>query len=491
MTIMDTFRGEPARLIPTLPDSKREEKATSILLSAFRVIPELAKEILGEAGVKIGSRATVNCFTEVVFKHDVGKKLRPDGLIVVHTGRNEWSALVESKIGTASLGTEQVESYLKLAKELGIDALITISNEFAVLPTHHPTQVNKAFRKKVELYHFSWLSIIAKAVLATENSVVTDPEQAFILAELIRYLKSPNSGISVLTKMDAGWKDVCDLVQQKAPLLSNQVAVEGAVSSWHQLMRYLSLELSMATSSSVSLAMSKKLQTDPEEKLRANMSKLTNERLLAASFDIPNAAANIDVTADFGLRTVCFAMRLQAPQDIKRPTAAINWLTRQLKDVQNNDSIAIRVHWPKRTRLTMCSLAQALESPEQLVPNGCKDIPKELEVWVVIDLAGRFRGSKTFIEEIEKGLHQFYTLVGQRLSKWQPKAPQIKNKANTNASDEERRHGLYGHDVEFQSDDAVAQVHPLKLIPPEEYKENEPETEELPNYGRLPSDLPS
>ncbi len=490
MTILDRFRGEPARLIPTLSDSKREEKATSVLLAAFRVIPGLAREVLGEAGAKIGSRATIECFTEVVFKQDAGKNLRPDGLIVVQSGRKEWCALVESKVGTASLGTEQVESYLKLAKELGIDALITISNEFAVLPTHHPTRVNKAILRKVELYHFSWLSVITKAVLATENSVVTDPEQAFILAELIRYLKSSNSGTSILTKMDAGWKDVCDLVQQKAPLISNQVAVEGAVSSWHQLMRYLSLELSMATSSAVSLEMPKKLQNDAEEKLRVNISKLTNEQLLSASFNVPNAAANINITADFRLRTVCFAMRLQAPQDIKRPTAAVNWLTRQLKYVQDKDGIAIRVHWPKRTRLTMCSLAQAIDGPERLVPDGCKDIPKELEIWVVVDLAGRFRGSKTFIEEIERGLHQFYTQVGQRLSKWQPKAPQIKNEVNTNTSDRERFHGLYGKVVEAQVEDDKTDILALKFVPPENYQEDEPDTTDDSDRNRFQTDQP-
>ena len=39
-----------ARLIPTLPDSKREEKATSILLAAFRVVPIFALDMLKEAG---------------------------------------------------------------------------------------------------------------------------------------------------------------------------------------------------------------------------------------------------------------------------------------------------------------------------------------------------------------------------------------------------------------------------------------------------------
>ena len=37
-----------ARLIPTLPESKKEERATSILLAAFRVVPAFAHEMLKE-----------------------------------------------------------------------------------------------------------------------------------------------------------------------------------------------------------------------------------------------------------------------------------------------------------------------------------------------------------------------------------------------------------------------------------------------------------
>ncbi len=33
---------------------------------------------------------------------------RPDGLIVVDTGRTEWSALIEAKIGKAELSDGQV-----------------------------------------------------------------------------------------------------------------------------------------------------------------------------------------------------------------------------------------------------------------------------------------------------------------------------------------------------------------------------------------------
>lgn len=448
MSIIDSIKtGEKARLMPVLPDSKREEKATSILLAAFRVIPDFAKTVLEEAGAAVGTRAKIDCYTEVVFNKESLKASRPDGLIVINTGRSEWSALVESKIGSSALTNQQVVQYVDAAKELGIDAVITISNDFALLPTHHPVSVGKQALKKVSLYHFSWLSLISKAVLLSENRGVEDPEQAFILAEVIRYLEAPNSGVSALTKMDRGWKEVCDIVQQGVPLHAAQKDVESAVASWHQLLRFLSLKLSMATSSAVSLAMSRRLQGSPEEKLKENIDALVKHNALSASFEIPNAAGSLNFTADFLRRTLCFSMRLQAPQDIKRPTAGVNWITRQLKHVKQADGVGIKVHWPKRTPMTVATLASAIEAPEKLVPVGCSDTPKEIEVAVVVDLAARFKGAKTFIEESERELKRFYRDVGQHLVRWQPKAPKIKT-ARKSSEVEDESGVLFGESVD-------------------------------------------
>lgn len=47
--------GSAARLFPVLADSKKEEKATSILLSIFTVVPDYARAVLKEAGASGGS----------------------------------------------------------------------------------------------------------------------------------------------------------------------------------------------------------------------------------------------------------------------------------------------------------------------------------------------------------------------------------------------------------------------------------------------------
>ncbi len=56
--IYNMLKGNQARLFPVLSESKREEKATSILLSVFKIVPDFAKTVLSEAGAKIGKRST-------------------------------------------------------------------------------------------------------------------------------------------------------------------------------------------------------------------------------------------------------------------------------------------------------------------------------------------------------------------------------------------------------------------------------------------------
>jgi hypothetical protein len=369
-------------------DSKKEERATSSLLATFMAVPIFAKEILAEAGAPVGKRVKFNCYTEVSFKTDgKSKQSRPDGLIVVSGGTKQWTALVESKVGSNELTPDQVETYLRLSKQLGFDALITISNQFATVPIHHPLNVSKSLLKSVKLYHFSWLSLKSKAVLLTGNKQIEDTEQAFILSELVRYLDHPSSGVSELNRMPTEWKDLCDAIQQGAVLSKSSSVVEQSVSGWQQLLRYLALNLSMSIAEPVKLALSRARERSSEANFQEGCIELSKEHVLPADFEIPNAAAKLHLSADVLRRTINISMKLEAPKDKYRATASINWLTRQLKQV-SPESVSIRAYWPKRIAMTTSTLADALADPRCLIPGSIKDLPTYLEVIRVVDLAG-------------------------------------------------------------------------------------------------------
>lgn len=75
-------------------------------------------------GVPAGKIAT---YVEVPFKVG-GKSVRPDGVIGVSRGGKEWVALVEAKSAANPLDSRQVDAYIDLAREVGFDAVLTISN---------------------------------------------------------------------------------------------------------------------------------------------------------------------------------------------------------------------------------------------------------------------------------------------------------------------------------------------------------------------------
>ncbi len=136
-------QGEPARLFPVVAETNKENRVASVFLALLPLLPDLSKTLFQTISMRLGVRTKIECYTEVVFESDAEKTNRPDGLIVVTNGKNTWTALVEFKIGKADLEQDQVERYLKLAKENSIDAVITISNQFVARADHPPVKVGK------------------------------------------------------------------------------------------------------------------------------------------------------------------------------------------------------------------------------------------------------------------------------------------------------------------------------------------------------------
>lgn len=421
---------EDARLIPVSAATQREAAAVSALLAVFRIVPSFARLLLGEAGAPISLRSNLTCLTEVVFKvpkHHRNQLPRPDGLIIVDTGRRQWTALIEAKIKNEQLKAQQLEQYLDIAKEKGIDAVITISNQFAPIPEHHPVSVDRRKLKSVGLYHFSWISILSSAQLLSDSSGIDDREQAMVLQELIRFLKHEKSGVKPFDRMSSSWAELCSRVHNKEPLVKTDPTLEAVITDWYQLCKYLSLSLSTSIGKRVSVAIRGKHKKDASLRLEAHKKRLISTNCLSEVFEIPNAAGDIVLEVDMARRTVSLSMEVSPPQDVQRPTACINWLTRQLKKHGPKD-VRIGCRWPRKTPNTSIALEDALDDPKDLVPEGIKDLPVTLEVKRVKDTAGRFRGAKTIIEDIETVFSGFYKDIGQHLSPWIPPPPKYKDR---------------------------------------------------------------
>lgn len=421
--------GELARLIPVVSDSQKEQRVVAVVLAAFRVVPEFALALLREVGAPSGKTAKIECYTEVVFRKakDEKKRPRPDGLIVVTLGKRTWTAIIEAKAGTARLTTEQVEEYIAIARSHDVNAVITISNQYAVLPTHHPLEIPKSRRKAVELFHFSWAAIATKATVLNDTKKVADVEQAFILKEVIRFLQHDSSGTLTFSKMSPGWKDSALAIQQRLPVKANDASLQDAIGSWHELTKFLCLELSSALSENVVIRLPRTAALEQSRRFAGDVNLMMERQLLKCEFDIPNTAGIIKITADFLRRVVILSVEVGAPQDRARAPSAINWLTRQLPITDDDTKLLVRAAWRNRTQKTAAFLSQTREDPACLIGSDKSLLPRSFEVIRTIDMAGRFIQSQNFVEDVKSAVPMFYSDVVQHIKEWVPSPPKIKD----------------------------------------------------------------
>lgn len=422
---LDFKKGESARLIPVVDIKPNELRTTSVFLAVFMSVEEFGKSLLQIIGAPSTKTSRVECFTEVTFEPKSSEQeFRPDGLIVVTTGKKrKWSAIIEAKIGRESINQEQIENYLNIARENNIDAVITISNQFTPLPTIHPIQVDKRKTRGVTLYHWSWTLIKSEANLLAENKGISDPDQAFILTEFFRYLHHKNSGVIPFTRMGESWQRVCRNIRQSEQLFKNDESVINTIGEWHQLLRYLSLQLSVTIGRTVSVHMSRAHAIDPGKRLLDSITTLIERSILEAEFTIPDAASRLKLVADLKKRRVCASMYLQAPNN-PRPLTRVNWVIRQVSKYQ--DELSIRAIWPGRTGETCRRLSELKENPKLILAPNPLLKPKAFEIEKIWDDPMRFNGAKTFVAAVENLVHVFYGDVGQDLKAWVPPAPKVR-----------------------------------------------------------------
>lgn len=414
-------QGESARLFPVLADTSREGRIASIFLALLPNIPAFAQCILGTAGLRVGARTRIRTFTEIVLRDASEIRNRPDGLIVVETGKTTWTALVEAKIGKAELDADQVARYLDAAKANQIDAVITMSNQFVARADVSPLVLPKNTLKKAGLFHWSWTWIRTQCDLIAHQKEVEDHEQAFLLREFQRLLQHPTTGIERFTQMVPNWKTVVQAVSMQEALKRTSPEVEETVAAWFQELRDMSLLLSSHVGQPVTEKIDRNLLVEPSARLKEGCRRLAEENRLAGSFVVPAAASEIEVCADLARRSIMFGMKLKAPQDRKSTRARVNWLLRMLKE--DDPRLAIRAHWPGRRQPSQKDVSVLRADPDAIDEEKSEATPHAFDVLLVDLDAKRFAGRRTFIETLEACSQDFYDLVGQNLRAWQTPPP--------------------------------------------------------------------
>lgn len=411
-----------ARLIPTSGINGAEEqerRATSALLAVLSAVKEFGRAFVKPFGAPAGS---MDCFIEVPFTLG-DRRLYPDGLIRVTRGSKSWTALVEVKTGSNRLETEQLENYLDIARVEGFDAVITISNEIPAVAGQHPTKVHKAKLRKVTLHHVAWSEVLAEAVLQKEFRGVADPDQAWILGELIRYLEHRKSGALEFDDMGEAWTGVRDAVAA-GTLRPNDKGLLEVVSRFDALLRYASLQLGRQLGAEVVPVLTRREIADPSVRSQALTASLCSDGTLSGAIRIPDTVGHLVVTADLRASKVTCHVDVDSPRE-GRPTTRVNWLVRQLKEAPDSARVEAFVNHG-RGSATADLLGKVREDPALLVVDGGKEL-RAFRVATSAPLGTkRGRGRGAFIDSVLTAIDGFYADVLGSLRGWSAPPPKLR-----------------------------------------------------------------
>jgi len=412
-----------ARLIPTSGISgadEQERRATSALLAVMSAVREFSRTLLQPLGAPAGK---VQAFIEVPFV--LGEsRVYPDGLIRVARGQKNWTALVEVKTGTNVLGAEQLERYLDVARENDFQALITISNEIPAMAGQHPTAVDKRKLKRVDMHHWSWTQLLAEAVMQKEHRGVADPDQAWILGELIRYLEHPRSGALQFDDMGAAWVPVREAVTA-GTLRPKDKGVLDVVARFDALLRFASLQLGRRLGTEVMPVLSRKELADPALRAEALVDSLVSTGTMQGAIRIPDTVGPLVVTVDLRANRVTCHVDLDAPRE-GRPTTRVNWLVRQLRNAPDN--VRIEAHSAHARGPGQAELLRVVREDSTVLLGAQQQDLRSFRIALTSPTAAkRGRGRGTFIDSVLDSVDGFYADVIQYLKAWSATPPRLRD----------------------------------------------------------------
>lgn len=374
----------------------------------------------------------------------------PDGLVETARGSKRWTALVEVKTGSSELERPQIESYLDVAREMGFDVVLTISNQLAPAPGVHPVDVDKRKLRRVSLHHLSWAEVLTVAVQQRVHRGVSDPDQAWILGELVRYLEHPKSGALDFADMGAAWVLVRESVSTGTLRLADKGLPE-VISHWEQLLRFAALRLGRELGAEVEVALSRKEAADPTIRFAAQAQSLVSTATLTGSLRIPDAVAPLDISADLRAGRVTVSIGVDAPREGRAPTR-INWLVRQLRDAP--DGLRIDAFTVSSRTSTSGLLKDIRENPALLIEDPKKDF-RMFRVAASSSMGTkRGAGRGGFIDSVLAAVDGFYEAVAQKITPWTARAPQLPKGGRTAA--EGSGLDLEPPPLDFIEDDEVA-----------------------------------
>lgn len=411
-----------ARLIPTIGsrnERELERRATSCLLAVMHGVPEFGHALLKELGAP--KSPVIETYSEVRFKDVDGRSTIPDGAIVCQRGKKKWTCLVEVKTGANQLREEQVAAYLDIAKEEEFDAVLTISGQITASSDESPVSVDKRKLRRTDLWHFSWWRILTEAVVQQRFRGISDPDQEWVLRELIHYLSNEASGALGFEDMGESWVPV-RAAAHDGTLRAGDPGARSVAERWDQFTSALALKLAQELGADVRPHRPRG-QTTPA-RLDETVKALAENGELSSTLLIPDAIGPVQIRSDMRSKLVLTSVSFNAPRE-GTARGRFGWLLRQLKEA--SDDLRIEASFPNARVTTASNLAQLRADTHALdYDQDPKRPPKSFVLTVAKPMAkkrGRAEGS--FVRETTAQTVAFYEDLVQNLRPWQAPAPKV------------------------------------------------------------------
>jgi hypothetical protein len=274
----------------------------------------------------------------------------------------------------------------------------------------------------VKIAHLSWMDVLTLAMVQKEHRGVSDPDQAYVLSELIRYLEDERSGVVPFNTMGSGWTKVKDGARAQT-LRKTDDEVADVSARWEDLIRYLCLRLTMELGRDVRSVL--RSTEDAQSRLTSLKESLATSGVLQGVIAIPDVAGTIKLQADLRARQLSVSSDVEAPRE-GGSKGRLGWLLRQLRQAPPDTRIEAKVARSKD------ALADTLEvvrqNPDTLIPPKGKEI-RAFQVSLSRPMGlKRDTGKGSFIDEVLVTTEEFYRLVLQDLKPWKPSPPKLRPK---------------------------------------------------------------
>jgi len=405
----EEFESKRSRLFPN-GNSDNEVATTSIFLSSLCAVKEYREELLSEIGVKKIKNQNINlhAYTEL---ENMTTEERPDGLLVVTSGKLnpiiEWACFVEVKVGSNQLEESQVDRYATFAREIGINNIITISNELVTCPLDSPIKLRK---RSFNLYHWSWAFLKISALRLVRANALGDSDHIFILQELRKFIDG-HKKLSNYVNMGKEWKDAVTKahshgIEQKVDLET----LGHIVDSYVQEEKDVSLQLTAKSGIHIELL----TKGDRKEEIAKMMQ---SKKVITSQFMLEKDRHNtffIDV--DFIRQEVrCYThISISTGKSQAQTTKLIKMFE---EDSGYTDSILVNAYYIRNrglkndVPLSVLINEKAQAEHYSVLDKSFGDEVKFFEVKTK-DLLGRdFKSTKNFIIKLESVAYRFLTQV--------------------------------------------------------------------------------